>query len=64
VIHVPDAPKPPAERMSLSHSMLATASKHVLYAVGDSKAEAVKRVLEGDPSLPASSLNGLVIVRG
>ena len=64
VLHVPDSPKPPAQRMTLSHAMIATASTHVLYAVGDSKTEAVERVMAGDPELPASTLDGLVIVRG
>lgn len=63
VIHVPDSPKPPPKRMSLTHAMLSTATRHVLYAVGDAKTDAVKRVLAGDEQLPASSLEGLVIVR-
>lgn len=64
VIHVADSPKPPAQRMTLTHAMLGTASRHVLFAVGDSKAEAVARLMAGDPDLPAALLEGLVIVRG
>ena len=62
VIHVPDSPKPPPKRMTLTQEVLATATAHVLYAVGDAKAHAVTRVMSGDPALPASALAGLTMV--
>lgn len=62
VIHVPDSPKPPPERMSLTHALLSTASTHVLYAVGESKRDAIARVLREDSELPASTLSGVTLV--
>jgi 6-phosphogluconolactonase len=62
VMLVHDAPKPPPERITLTLSMLRTARTHVVYAVGAGKRDAIARVRAGDPTLPASHLEGVVIV--
>jgi len=60
--HVPDSPKPPASRITLSRALLATARVHVLLAAGEGKREALERLLLDDPRLPAVGLDGLRIV--
>lgn len=60
--HVPDSPKPPASRITLSRALLATARVHVLLAAGEGKREALERLLLEDPRLPAVGLDGLAIV--
>lgn len=62
VLLVHDAPKPPPERITLSLSTLRTARAHVIYAVGAGKRGAIARLRAGDPALPASQLEGVVIV--
>jgi 6-phosphogluconolactonase len=62
VRHVPDSPKPPPSRLTLSRALLATARVHVLLAVGEGKREALERLLLEDPRLPAVGLDGLAIV--
>jgi 6-phosphogluconolactonase len=62
VAHVADSPKPPADRITLTRALLATAQSVVLLAVGESKRSALERLVEGDPALPAQGLGGLVIV--
>ncbi len=57
----PESPKPPSERFTLTTKFLATASQHVLLAMGESKREAIERVLHGDPALPATQLSPLTI---
>ena len=56
------APKPPPLRITLTRAFLATARTHVIYAVGVAKREAIARLLAGDRSLPASGLDGVVVV--
>lgn len=63
VVHIANSPKPPPRRMTLTHALLQTASTHVLFAVGSAKDDAVRRVLARDAALPASTLDGLEIVR-
>ncbi len=60
--HVPDSPKPPASRITLSRALLATARVHVLLAAGEGKREALERLILEDPRLPAVGLDGLAIV--
>jgi 6-phosphogluconolactonase len=62
VAHVADSPKPPASRITLTRVALATARRGVLVAAGDEKRDAVRRLLSGDPVLPAAGLEGLVVV--
>ncbi len=62
VAHVPDAPKPPAERITLTRAILDTARRCLLVAVGVDKRAALARLLAGDPEHPAAGLPGLVVV--
>ena len=56
VIGVRGAPKPPAERVTLTLPVLAAARFTVLLAVGAGKAEALARVRAGDRDVPAGRL--------
>jgi 6-phosphogluconolactonase len=62
VAHVPNSPKPPAARITLTREALATAGRIVLVAAGEAKRDALSRLVGGDSSLPAQGLEGLVIV--
>jgi len=62
VAYVADSPKPPPERITLTRSLLETASVHVLVAAGEPKRAALERLMKDDPALPASGLRGLTIV--
>jgi len=62
VAHITDSPKPPADRITLTRSMLHTARWSVLVATGESKRPALERLLAGDARLPAQGLVGLTIV--
>lgn len=61
VVHVPNSPKPPPARMSLTTAMLGTAERALLVVSGESKKEALRRLANGDDSLPASRLPGLIV---
>ena len=56
VLLVTDSPKPPSTRITLTRTMLQTASTHIVFAVGAAKRGAIARLLAGDPDLP---LNGM-----
>jgi 6-phosphogluconolactonase len=58
---VRESPKPPADRITLNRVTLATATHTVLVAVGESKRQALTRLLSGDEALPAVGLPGLVV---
>jgi 6-phosphogluconolactonase len=58
VVHVPDSPKPPAQRITLGFKALRTARINVLYAVGASKQRALETILSGDALAPANILPG------
>jgi 6-phosphogluconolactonase len=62
VFAVPDSPKPPPRRITLALSMLASAESAVLVATGPAKRAALERLVQGDPALPASALEGLTVV--
>ncbi len=62
VAHVPDAPKPPPHRITLTRRTLATARNSILVAAGEEKRTALDRLCAGDPRLPATGLPGLVVV--
>lgn len=59
---VPDSPKPPALRLTLTLPFLQTASHAVLLATGTAKRGAVERLMDGDPTLPATHLPELDVV--
>lgn len=61
VEHVKGSPKPPPDRITLTYATLLRAQSTVLVAAGESKREALERVLRGDLALPAVGLSDLVI---
>jgi 6-phosphogluconolactonase len=58
---VPDSPKPPAQRITLTRAMLATATHALLAARGEGKRAALTRLATGDAQLAATGLPGLVL---
>lgn len=62
VAYLPNSPKPPARRMTLTRAALATAPCVILLAAGEAKRAALQRLVGGDSRLPAQGLRGLVIV--
>lgn len=60
VIGVTDAPKAPAERISLTIPALNRSTEIWVIATGTAKADAVARALAGDQSLPAAHVHGEV----
>ncbi len=58
VIGVSDAPKPPAERISLTLPTLSRSAQVWFVVSGADKADAVARALGGDESLPAARVHG------
>ena len=58
VIGVEDAPKEPAERISLTISTLNRSDQVWFLANGEEKADAISRALDGDEALPASHVHG------
>lgn len=61
VAHVPDSPKPPPDRITLTMKVLSTAHRAILLATGEGKREALARLAAGDPQLPATRLRGLAV---
>jgi len=62
VAFVRASPKPPAQRITLTRSMLATARHAVLVVSGEAKRPALLRLLAGDVLLPATALARVSIV--
>ncbi len=62
IAHVPDSPKPPPGRMTLTLPTLRSARTHVLYAVGEQKRSALLRVISGDESALANQLAGELVI--
>lgn len=58
VIAIQDSPKPPAERVSFTMSMINSAEEVWIVAAGESKADAVTKLIEGELSIPASYVRG------
>lgn len=58
VIAVTDSPKPPAERVSFTMSTINSAEEVWIVAAGESKADAVTKIIELDLSIPASYVRG------
>ncbi len=62
VAFVSDSPKPPAERITLTGPLFATAARVVVFASGEEKRDACERLLARDPALPASAFPNLLLV--
>jgi 6-phosphogluconolactonase len=58
VFLIDNAPKPPPARITLSRAFIASASTHVVYAVGAGKRDAITRTRAGDAALPLTTLVG------
>ena len=58
VFAVQNSPKPPAERVSFTMSMINSAEEVWIVAAGESKADAVTKLIEGELSIPASYVRG------
>lgn len=58
VCAITDSPKPPAVRVSFTMSMINSAEEVWIVAAGESKADAVTKIIEGDLSIPASYVRG------
>ncbi|MFM1796414.1 MAG: hypothetical protein RL733_195 [Actinomycetota bacterium] len=58
VIAVENSPKPPAERITFTMSMINSAKEVWIVAAGESKADAVTKLIEGELSIPASYVRG------
>lgn len=57
VFAITDSPKPPAERVTFSLKKINSAKEVWLVASGESKADAVMGLVEGDKSLPVTHIN-------
>ena len=58
VCAITDSPKPPAIRLSFTMKQINSAQEVWIVAAGESKAEAVTKIIEGDLSIPASYVRG------
>jgi 6-phosphogluconolactonase len=58
VFAITDSPKPPAARVSFTMSLINSAHEVWIVAAGESKADAVTKIIEGDLSIPASYVRG------
>ena len=58
IFAITDSPKPPAVRISFTMKTINSAEEVWIVAAGESKAEAVTKVIEGDLSIPASYVRG------
>jgi 6-phosphogluconolactonase len=63
IFAITDSPKPPAERISFTMKFINEAREVWIVAAGESKAEAVAKIIEGDLSIPASYVSGQVRTR-
>ena len=58
IFAITDSPKPPSARVSFTMSTINGAQEVWIVAAGESKAEAVTKIIEGDLSIPASYVRG------
>ena len=58
VFLIEDSPKPPSTRVSFTMATINSSENVWLVASGESKANAVSKILEGDTSIPASYVRG------
>lgn len=63
IFAVTDSPKPPAARISFTMKSINSANEVWIVASGESKAEAVTKVVEADLSIPASHVRGKSLTR-
>ncbi|WP_036921512.1 6-phosphogluconolactonase [Propionicicella superfundia] len=63
VIEVTEAPKPPAERISLTVPVLNNSREVWFLVTGHDKADAVARAVAGDETLPGGRISGTVATR-
>lgn len=63
IFAITDSPKPPAERISFTMKFINEAREIWIVAAGESKAEAVAKIIEGDLSIPASYVSAQVRTR-
>lgn len=59
VLGISDAPKPPAERITLTFNAINRSTEVWLIVAGTQKAAAVKKVLAGDKTLPAAHIDAV-----
>lgn len=58
VFAITDSPKPPSSRISFTMKTINSAAEVWIVAAGESKADAVTKVIEGDLAIPASYVRG------
>ena len=58
VFAITNSPKPPSARISFTMKTINSAAEVWIVAAGESKADAVTKVIEGDLSIPASYVRG------
>lgn len=58
IIGISDSPKPPSQRISFTLATINSADEVWIVAAGESKADAVTKIIEGDLSIPASYVRG------
>jgi 6-phosphogluconolactonase len=63
IFAITDSPKPPAVRLSFTMKFINEAQEVWIVAAGESKAEAVAKIMEGDLSIPASYVSARVRTR-
>lgn len=63
IFAITDSPKPPAARISFTMKFINEAREVWIVAAGESKAEAVAKIIEGDLSIPASYVSAQVRTR-
>ena len=63
VFAITDSPKPPSSRISFTMKFINEAREVWIVASGESKAEAVAKIIEGDLSIPASYVSAQVRTR-
>jgi 6-phosphogluconolactonase len=59
IFAITDSPKPPAARISFTMKMINEAREVWIIAAGESKAEAVAKIIEGEFSVPASYVSAV-----
>lgn len=59
VFAITDSPKPPSTRISFTMNFINQGREVWIVAAGDSKAEAVAKIIEGDTSIPASYVSAV-----
>ncbi len=63
IFAITDSPKPPAARISFTMKFINEAREVWIVAAGESKAEAVAKIIEGDLSIPASYVSAQLRTR-